>query len=242
MKTKLLVLLCATFGALQINAQCARSGNFVQSDPAYSISGTANITFNTNGDKDVIFESNFMTVQGVDLRVYLSKEDDINTAGADPIEVTTSALLGDNGMTSPVLSPITGMKTFPINQTMYPNVNLSTYDHIVIQCIGINERWGHVNLGAINGPDCALLSVNEKTLSESVTVYPNPANEYFEITNDSQNELAVEIYDILGNKVIASEASRVKKQSFSLANLNSGVYLVQLKSNNQKVVKKLIKR
>ncbi|MFK7747566.1 MAG: T9SS type A sorting domain-containing protein [Kordia sp.] len=242
MKTKLLVILCAVFGALQMNAQCARSGNFVQSDPAYNISGTANITFQTNGAKDVVFDANFMTVQGLDLRVYLSKQDDINATGADPIEVTTSALLGDNGMTSPVLSPITGMKTFPINQTTYPNVDLGTYDYIVIQCIGINERWSYANLGTANGPDCTTLSINKETLSESVSIYPNPANDRFEVSNDSQNELAVEIYDILGNKVIASEASRVKKQSFSLANLNSGVYLVQLKSKNQKVVKKLIKR
>jgi hypothetical protein len=145
-------------------------------------------------------------------------------------------------MTSPVLSPITGMETFAINQTMYPNVNLSTYDYIVIQCIGINERWGYVNLGIANGADCSLLSVDEKSLTTAVKVYPNPANDYFEITNDSQNTLSVNIYDILGNKVITSKTSRLKKQSFSLANLNSGVYLVELKSDNQKIVKKLIKR
>ncbi|WP_298517079.1 T9SS type A sorting domain-containing protein [uncultured Kordia sp.] len=242
MKTKLLVILCAAFGALQINAQCSRAGSFVQSDPAYSISGTASLTFTTGGAKDVIFDSNFMTVQGLDLRVYLSKLDDILAPGADPIEVTTGPLLGDNGMTSPVLSPITGMKTFSINQTMYPNVNLSSYDYIVIQCIGINERWGYVNMGTVSGPDCTLLSVNEKSLSEAVKVFPNPANDYFEISNDSQNEVSITVYDILGNKVIASEPSRVKKQSFSLANLNSGVYLVQLKSNDQRAVKKLIKR
>jgi len=242
MKTKLLVMLCAIFGALQINAQCSRSGNFVQSDPAYSISGTANVTFQTNGAKDVIFDTNFMTVQGVDLRVYLSKTDDILAVGSDAIEVTTSPLLGDNGMTSPVLSPITGMKTFAINQTLYPNVSLSTYDYIVIQCIGINERWGYVNLAAVNGPDCTLLSVDDKNLNESVALYPNPATDHFEISNNSQSELSVNIYDILGNRVISAEASRVKKQSFSLANLNSGVYLVELKSDNQKLVKKLIKR
>jgi hypothetical protein len=242
MKTKLLAMLCAIFGAQLLNAQCARSGNFVQSDPAYSISGTASLTFTTGGDKDVIFDANFMTVQGLDLRVYLSKRDDILTPGSDPIEVTTGPLLGDNGMTSPVLSPITGMKTFSVNQAMYPNVNLGTYDYIVIQCIGIDERWGYVNLGATSGPDCTLLSVNEKTLAETVNIFPNPANDYFEVSNNAQNELAIEVYDILGKKVIATAPSRVKKQSFSLANLNSGVYLVQLRSNDQRVVKKLIKR
>lgn len=243
MQTKLLVLLCALFSAQLFNAQCARSGNFVQSDPAYSITGTASLTFTTGGNKDVIFDSNFMTVQGLDLRVYLSKRDDILMLGADPIEVTTGPLLGDNGMTSPVLSPITGMKTFAVDQIMYPNVDLDTYDYIVIQCIGINERWGYVNLGTPNGVNCdSLLSVTEKSLSEVTNIYPNPTNDYFEVSNDSQNELTITVYDILGNKVIATEPSRVKKQSFSLANLNSGVYLVQLKTNDQRAVKKLIKR
>lgn len=242
MKTKLLLLLLATFGVFQVNAQCTRSGSFVQSDPAYSISGTGRITFDLSGNKNVIFDSNFTTVQGVDLRVYLSKQNDINAAGADPIEVTTGPLLGDNGMTSPVLSPITGMKTFPINQTMYPNVQLDTYDYIVIQCIGINERWGYVNMGAQVGGDCAALSVEEKTLDEAISMYPNPTNDQFELANDSQKEISVNIYSILGNKVQSVENSRLKKQTFSLANLNSGVYLVEIKSDTQKTIKKLIKR
>ena len=123
------------------NAQCFRSGSFVQSDPAYSISGDANVTFTLSGNKDVIFESNFATVQGLDLRVYLSKTDDILDIVSDALEVTTGPLLGDNGMTSPVLSPITGMKSFSI--PMPASVELADFDFIVIQCIGINERWGY---------------------------------------------------------------------------------------------------
>jgi len=116
MKTKLLFLAILLATSFQfVNAQCGRSGTFVQSDPAYSISGTANITFTTGGDKNVIFESDFATVQGADLRVYLSKTDDILATGSDAIEISSSALENDGGgFGGPGVSPITGMKTFPV--------------------------------------------------------------------------------------------------------------------------------
>ena len=63
MKKQLLFLAVIFMASQFMNAQCSRSGSFVQSDPAYSISGNANITFTTSGDKDVIFESNFNVTQ-----------------------------------------------------------------------------------------------------------------------------------------------------------------------------------
>ena len=144
------------------NAQCSRSGSFVQSDPLYAISGDANITFTTSGDKNVIFESNFATVQGADLRVYVSKMDDINSPGADPIQISGQLENDAGGFGGPGTSPITGMMTFSL-----PNsVELSDFDYIVIQCIAINERWGHVTLGANSGLDCESLSLDEKKLEK----------------------------------------------------------------------------
>jgi len=240
MKTKLLFLAALFVASFQlINAQCTRSGTFVQSDMAYSISGTGNITFTIGGDKNVIFETGFMTVQGVDLRVYLSKMDDINTAGADAIEVTTSPLLGDNGLTTPVLSPITGMKTFPIPSS----VELSDYDHIVIQCIGINERWGYVNLGPNTGTDCsAVLSVEENRLLDNVSFFPNPATDTIEISNDQQLNLNVSIFNVLGKQVINVNNVSLRKQTLNLSSLKSGVYLVQIEAEGNSITKKLVKR
>ncbi len=238
MKTKLLFLAILLATSFQfVNAQCSRSGTFVQSDPMYSISGTANITFTTSGAKNVIFESDFATVQGADLRVYLSKTDDIATTGSDAIQISSQLINDDGGIGGPGVSPITGMMTFPIDS----NIELNDYDYVVIQCIAINERWGHVTLGSTGGPDCFVLSVDENTLNQAVSLYPNPANEKFEVRNDNQFPLSIALYDILGNKVKSVENSQLKKQTFSLSGLNSGVYLVEIKSGDQRIVKKLIK-
>lgn len=240
MKTKLLLLAVFASTSFQfINAQCSRMGQFIQSDPAYSISGDAGITFTTSGSKDVIFNMNFATVQGADLRVYLSKTDDITTPGSDAVEVSTSALENDGGgFGGPGVSPITGMMTF----SMPSSTTITEYSFIVIQCIAINERWGHVPLGAIEGADCAALSIEENTLLENISFYPNPTSSNIEIANAKQLDIEVSVLDLLGKIVIQTKKATLTKQTINLSSLKSGVYLVKITADANSITKKLVKQ
>ena len=240
MRTKLLYLAPFFAAFFQLaNAQCSRSGTFIQSDPAYSISGTGNITFETNGTKNVIFESDFATVQGADLRVYLSKFDNIEATGSDALEVSTQPLMNDGGGTGgPGVSPITGMMTFSIPST----VTLDEYDYIVIQCITINERWGHVSLNTPSGTDCTTLSVDENELLNNVSFYPNPTNNQIEISNPKQLNLEINLYNVFGKKVLETNTVSLRNQTINLSSLNSGVYLVEIKAEGKSITKKLIKQ
>lgn len=239
MKNILLYLSLFILTSIQFaNAQCSRSGAFVQSDPAYSISGDANITFEENGNINVVFESNFQTVQGADLRVYLSQTDDIANAASNAIQISGQLINDDGGTGGPGVSPITGMMTFPVST----NLEIDEFDFIVIQCIAINERWGYVSLGNATGASCELLSVEDINAVQTINLYPNPAKDKFEILNDKQLPLSVVIYDVAGNKIKTIESSLLKNQSFSLTNLNSGVYLVEISSGDQRTIKRLIKQ
>lgn len=239
MKTKLIYLAFLSLVTIQfINAQCSRSGAFVQSDPAYSISGNANITFTESGSREVIFEPNFQTVQGADLRVYLSQTDDIESAGSNAIQISNQLINDDGGTGGPGVSPITGMMTFPVTA----NIDIEEYDFIVIQCIAINERWGYVSLAAPSGASCSVLSIEDNNLLQTVSLYPNPASDKFEVLNDKQLPLSIVIYDVKGNKIKSSDNSQLKKQSISLSDLSSGVYLVEINNNDQRTIKRLIKR
>lgn len=230
----LVVLLITSFHLT--HAQCSRSGSFVQSDPAYSISGTGNITFTAGGDKNVIFESDFATVQGADLRVYLSKTDDIANSGADEIEVTTTQLMNDGGGTGgPGVSPITGMMSFPIPGS----VELDDYNYIVIQCVTINERWGHVTLGANSGGDCATLSLENEVFEKQLSIYPNPLKNNLYVNSDLTENIDIKIYTILGEILFEekiSNAAIINTESFK-----TGIYFVELSSGSKKITKKLIK-
>lgn len=225
MKRKLLLvaILIATTNQF-INSQCERSGSFIQSDPQYSISGDAKVTFTTSGDKDVIFESNFATVQGADLRVYLSKTDDIATAGSDAVQISGQLENDAGGFGGPGTSPITGMMTFSVPS----NTELDDFDFIVIQCIAINERWGHVVLGANSGVDCSTLSIGNNSLEKSVRFYPNPTKENLTLENSNQLNIDIKIFDVLGKEALIFKNEGVRNQNISLSSLKTGVYLVQI--------------
>lgn len=243
MKTKLLLFIYTAFGALQINAQCTESviqfGNNVNI-LSYNISGSVSVTLNTNNTITLDLESNFMTAAGPDIRAYL-----VNSNGLSNTDLANTPIANLENIQFGLVGAIgslnqNGEKTFTV--TIPTGTTISNYDKVFFYCLQFNQFWDFGTFTPFTGATCSLLSVNERSLKETVNLYPNPTNDKFEINNNSQSAVSVNIYNILGNRVIASEASRLKKQSFSLANLNSGVYLVELKSDNQKLVKKLIKR
>jgi len=228
MKTKLLLFAVLTAFFQFTNAQCSRSGTFV----------TGSITFTTAGTKEIVFESDFATVQGADLRVYLSSTDDIATPGSNNIQVSSQLINDDGGTGGAGVSPITGVRTF----TLPSNIELNDYNFIVIQCIIINERWGHAPLGALTGVDCATLSIDENSLLQNVNFSPNPTKDNIEITNDRQLDLNITILDLLGKEVLSVENKSIRKQNINLSSLKTGVYLVQIQANGNAVTKKLIKQ
>lgn len=234
MKKQLLSLAIIFMASFQFTqAQCSRSGSFVQSDPMYSISGDANITFTTSGDKDVIFESNFATVQGADLRVYISKTDDIAAPSSDAIQISGQLENDAGGFGGPGTAPITGMMTFSVPSS----TTLAEFDFIVIQCIAINERWGHVALGANSGADCASLSIDENALTK-VAIYPNPSKGNVRLNAQTNEEAQISIYNILGNRVY--NKSQSLNSEMNLSNLKTGIYLVKIEAEGKQTTKRLI--
>lgn len=243
MKTKLLLLLLTTFGIFQMNAQCTESviqfGNNVNI-PSYNISGNVSVTLNTNNTITLDLESNFMTAAGPDIRAYL-----VNSNGLSDTDLANTPIANLENIQFGLVGAIgslnqNGAKTFTV--TIPTGTTISNYDKVIFYCLQFNQFWDFGTFTPFTAATCSLLSVNERSLKETINLYPNPTSDTFEINNDSRSALAINIYDILGNRVITSEASRLKKQSFSLASLNSGVYLVEIKSDTQKLVKKLIKR
>ncbi|RLD29098.1 MAG: hypothetical protein DRI75_04425, partial [Bacteroidetes bacterium] len=88
---------------------------------------------------------------------------------------------------------------------------------------------------------CAL-SVGENELSSVITVFPNPTNGEFYISNASFINLEkVVIYDISGrliSKHDISNTSRIK--TIPLNNVSKGMYFVSIYSENAVVTKKII--
>jgi len=78
-------------------------------------------------------------------------------------------------------------------------------------------------------------------------VAPNPFEENVSISGQSSidGNVRISIVDILGNEVLSKQLNDVTGQfnvDFNLENLTSGTYVLQVKTNTQSTVRKLIKR
>lgn len=119
-----------------MQAPIQRFGSFVADGPAYPISGDVTVTQDASGVLTVVFESNFATIQGITLEVFLSKTNMLVTSTDQKI----SLMPLDNG--SPFMAPITGMRTF----TAAPGTTIYDFDNVLVQCTSANALWGHANL------------------------------------------------------------------------------------------------
>lgn len=75
------------------------------------------------------------------------------------------------------------------------------------------------------------------------SVYPNPAEQQITVVLDQMfiSNCEAVIYDIMGRKV-AEYNLKDNHNVLNISNLNSGMYLLQVKSENQTAIKKIIKR
>lgn len=82
------------------------------------------------------------------------------------------------------------------------------------------------------------LSTNDLISENSIAIFPNPANEYFRV---SQRSTKVIVYDILGNEVQTHKGNFSSQNRFDISTLGSGVYLISIENKNGSVTKKLLK-
>ena len=77
-------------------------------------------------------------------------------------------------------------------------------------------------------------NVLQARTSTSISIFPNPATHYFKVTdNDNIQELV--ITDLLGKKV--KMFSYASEAQYDVQDLRKGMYLVQIISKDQKVMK-----
>lgn len=90
---------------------------------------------------------------------------------------------------------------------------------------------------------CAIVSIQNATMDQLVSIYPNPSKGVFEIdlsTAIVEGEVLVVIYNSLGKCVFTDEVENGRTQiAMDLSNLNDGVYFVNIRGKDFNLNKKI---
>ncbi len=81
-----------------------------------------------------------------------------------------------------------------------------------------------------------VLSLSDNNLSNTITLFPNPAQDFIEVSS-SDNVTEIALYNILGTEVMATNSTVI-----NISNLANGIYLAHITTPSGVTTKKVIKR
>jgi gingipain R len=128
-----------------------------------------------------------------------------------------------------------GSITNGVSSIIVPALESNTLIDVVATKQNYKPYFGQITVGS-------LANLNENN-SESISIYPNPAKDILIIKFSENNQFAsFKVVDILGKNINVNILESDNFQStISLSNLTSGVYTIQIETNNGIVSKRIIK-
>jgi len=85
-----------------------------------------------------------------------------------------------------------------------------------------------------------IVGLNENINDLKFNVYPNPCDNLLSLDIDSENQSSITILDISG-KIIYHQTLNFMQTILDVSSLNSGIYFLEMISDNKKQIKKIIK-
>lgn len=87
-----------------------------------------------------------------------------------------------------------------------------------------------------------ILGIEDQDEIKSISIYPNPAQNYITVSNRSAIN-SIEIYSVLGNKVLEKSNLNSLSETIDISHLPSGIYLINtVDTEKRSATKKLVKR
>ena len=237
MKTTLLLVLFA-FISSQNYSQCEETvANFGNNSsvPAYTVSGDVTVTLNSNNTISLDLGSNFMTASGPDIRAFLvnSKGASNETLAATKIanlEYIEFGLVGASGTLNQ-----NGAKSFTVH--IPEEKDITKFDKVFFYCFQFNQLWDFGSFSSFTPSTCAVLSTQDEILN-SVSVYPNPATNSFQMSNMDGLSAEIRIFNVLGKSVFYQNKNLEKP--INISSLNTGVYMLKIDVQGKIKTQKLV--
>ena len=120
------------------------------------------------------------------------------------------------------------------NVVEIPAQGANTFSSLLLYVV---DRDNPVSLDLVrvtaNGASAGL----EDNVLNSVKMFPNPARDYVQFSTNSNEDLDIQIFDMLGKSVLRVDNVR---NAVNVSELTSGLYFVQMTLGTQKSTKKLV--
>lgn len=117
----------------------------------------------------------------------------------------------------------------------------------IVSVIGTSGNYEGIVGGGYNGNNGYWLldnvTINYQTLSKKenqingLKIYPSPANTFINISSDTLAEKQLELYNVLGKKVLIS---KVTNQAINISNLPKGIYVAKITEDGKTATRKIV--
>ena len=134
------------------------------------------------------------------------------------------------------------------NGASWTAINTGLTDTINISTLVINGNYIYAGTGNINyttgsgvwrRPLSDFAVINENTIKNNLSIYPNPTKNNLTIETNNNTEQRIEILNLIGQTVYTSYIN--KKATINTSAFANGVYILKISSDKETVVRKFIK-
>ncbi|HDP74866.1 MAG TPA: T9SS type A sorting domain-containing protein [Bacteroidales bacterium] len=84
-------------------------------------------------------------------------------------------------------------------------------------------------------------AVSPTEMAKEILVFPNPFSAFIQIENSSSHNYSVTIGNLIG-QIVYTKTNVIGNLRIDCSELHNGIYILTIKSNSEKVIKKMIKR
>lgn len=176
----------------------------------------------------------------------------VNATGTGTLQLPNGITLNNCLQLTSNLNGTGSVNILTITATMTMNTTNYDYYHSSqkFPVLSISYSKTTIKLGATGTPTVTnttqisvnndiFSGINEYTLDNSLTIYPNPASDFITVGINNDDAI-IEIVNQLG-QTLKSEKINSPISQINISSLNSGIYFVKTTIGNKSSVKKLIK-
>lgn len=124
----------------------------------------------------------------------------------------------------------------------YPLASLGAPSNVIFRIVfhsdeSANQKGVNVDDFVINGT-----LANESFELNNISVYPNPSNGLVTVSYGTFEPTQIQVYDISGKLILTKENLTAVETNLDLSSASQGIYFIKISSNDQNIVKRLIKK